>query len=514
MDQEIDRLSTGTQIGDYLLNELLYDGTSIRTWKAHQVSINREVIIDSLNFERQSDEAAVSTFLSDVRAKAQVDHPLIGSVFEAVREGRLCFYARENLTGETLETLQNSATQLTPDEVAHTIRQIAEANLYLEERRITTLPILPEQILISEHGLTRQVNTAVGGIRDPNVATTDKHTIATALKKVLKPGCPGSTRTLSLLNYMADLEREIPLTWEQIQDLSEGVEQQLAEPVDPLPLENSTVRLNKRDNSKKLIMLAGIGIGAAIVITIGSLMLNRTERPKQRELTSMAQIPADNYTSHDGAQVALSEFWIDCHEVTIAEYALFLEAMEVLSRQQISIYQHEDQPESKRNHQPHDWEELYAAAINGAVWNGLEIDPNCPVIGVDWWDAYAYCNYKRRRLPTQEEWHATLLHSVGEGSLTPSPWGPVDQQSSDSTGNNIHGLAGNVAEWSSKMSKDPAFPTQPKMPLILGGSYQKKRSAATSREWLNQSQLKLEDARSLYRSDLGFRTVSSTAPTQ
>ncbi len=514
MDNTTDRLSTGTQIGDYLLNELLYDGTTTRTWRAQQVSISREVIIDSLNHEQQSDEAAVSAFLSDVRAKAQVDHPLIGSVFEAVREGRLCFYARENLTGETLDALQGNSTQLAPGKLAHIIRQIAEANLYLEEHCIATLPILPEQVIISEHNLARQINMAVGGERDPHVATTDKHTIATALKAILEPGCPGSTRTLSLLNYMADLEREIPLTWEQIRDLSEGVEQQLAEPIEPLPLENSTVRLNKRDNSKKHIMLAGIGIGAAIAITIGSLLMNQPERPKQRKLTNMAQIPAGNYITHDGSQVALSTFWIDCHEVTIADYALFLEAMEILSRQQISIYEHEDQPESKRNHQPHDWEKLHAAAKIGAIWNGLKIDPNCPVIGVDWWDAFAYCNYKRRRLPTQEEWHATLLHSLGEGALTPSQWGPVDQKSGDTTGNDIHGLAGNVAEWSSKMSKDPAFPTKPKMPLILGGSYLKKRSAATSREWLNLSKLELEDARSLYRADLGFRTVSTSAPTQ
>ena len=514
MDHEQDRLNTGTQIGDYLLNELLYDGTTTRTWRARQVSISREVIIDSLNLEQQSDEAVVSAFISDVRAKAQVDHPLIGSVFEAVREGRLCFYARENLTGETLDDLQNSSTQLSPAKVAHIIRQIAEANLYLEEHKIASLPISPEQIIISEHSLARQINMAVGGDRDPRVATADKYTLAIALQGILKPNLAGSTRTLSLLDYMADLEREIPLTWEQIRDLSEGVEQQLAEPSQPVPLENSTVRLIKRDNSKKLFMLAGIGIGAAIAITIGSLLMNQPVRPKQRELTSMVQIPAGSYPTHDGTQVALSAFWIDCHEVTIAEYAKFLEAMEILSRQQISIYEHEDQPESKRNHQPHDWDNLYAAAKDGAVWNGLTVDPNCPVIGIDWWDAFAYCNYKRRRLPTQEEWYATLHHSLGEGTLTPSLWGPVDQQGDDSTGNNIHGLAGNVAEWASKMSKDPAFPTKPKMPLILGGSYLKKRSNATSREWLNHSTLELDDARSLYHADLGFRTVSSSAPAQ
>ncbi|MFC4990665.1 hypothetical protein ACFPTZ_00330, partial [Rubritalea tangerina] len=105
MDPETQRLTTGTQIGDYLLTELIYDGETTRTWKAQQVSVSRDVIIDSLNLDQQNDEAVVSAFLSDVRAKASVDHPLIGSVFEAIRDGRLCFYARENLTGAPLHAL-------------------------------------------------------------------------------------------------------------------------------------------------------------------------------------------------------------------------------------------------------------------------------------------------------------------------------------------------------------------------------------------------------------------------
>ena len=89
-----------------------------------------------------------------------------------------------------------------------------------------------------------------------------------------------------------------------------------------------------------------------------------------------------------------------------------------------------------------------------------------------------------------------------------SDWGPVDQQGTDVTSNGIYGLAGNVAEWSSTVSKDPGFPTKPKMPVLLGGSHLKSHSSATTREWLNG------DSRSTRRPDLGFRTISSTLPSE
>lgn len=493
------------QVGDYLLLELLYDGPTTRTWKAQQVSVDREVIIDSLNRAVHQHEETVSTFISDIRAKAHVDHPLIGSVFEAVREGDLCFYARESLHGKTLDELGEAGKKMRPEKVVHVLRQIAEANLYLEEHQIAALPIGPDQIFIAEHSLCRLINMAVGGERDHNASTQDKHVIATAFIPLLKSSCPGSTRTLSLLNYMEDLEREIPLTWEQIRELSEEVELQLSEPSVPIPLSEEKVTHTR---SRSLLLLAGAGIGAAIVLGLGAVLMNQPEKPQERKLTDSVHIPAGKYLTHEGRRNDISEFWIDAHEVTIAEYAKFLDAMSLFSADESEIYQHKDQPTSITDHLPLDWDELLTAARNGTTWNGIQVDLNCPIIGINWWDAYAYCAYNRRRLPTQEEWNATLRHSKTD-TLARSNWGPVDQQSQDVTSNGIYGLAGNVSEWTANTSKDPTFPTKPKMPVVCGGSYLKKSSSANSREWLSTEQTDEQDARSIRRSDIGFRTLSN-----
>lgn len=501
------------QIGDYLLKDILFDGPTTRTWLADQVSVSRPVIIDSLNLEQQQNPDTVEQFLADVRAKARVDHPFIGSVYEAIREGRLCFYARENLSGNSLQHLQETGQKLNPAEVAHIIKQISEANLYLEKHGIASLPIPAEHIFITENNLCRISNMAIAEQRDHNVSTQDKHNIASILIDLLKTGVPGATRTRSLLDYMADLSRDIPLTWEQIRDLSDSVERQLTQPSEPMALENATRKFQKKGISKKVIMLSGIGIGATIVLTLGAIFLNQPTPPKPRELMGTVQIPAGQYPTHDGGHIKLPNLWIDSHEVTIAEYAEFLTFLDQLTPEQHRVYQHENQPDTKTSHLPDDWENLYAAARRGDTWNGRKVDLNCPVVGIDWWDAYTYCSRYGSRLPSQEEWHAALsLHKGNISQLTPAPWGAVDQPDVDVTSNGIHGLAGNVSEWSLRLSKDPAMPTSSKMPVLCGGSFLDAGSGATTRKWLPPTNG--IDPRSTRRNDLGFRTITDQDPAQ
>ena len=84
-------------LGEYRLRELLGETPVSRLWLAEQVSVARSVLVEELRDEHHRD-----SFLADVRAKAAVDHPLIGSVYVAVAVPGLCFYAHELLPGVTL----------------------------------------------------------------------------------------------------------------------------------------------------------------------------------------------------------------------------------------------------------------------------------------------------------------------------------------------------------------------------------------------------------------------------
>ncbi|NWK56856.1 SUMF1/EgtB/PvdO family nonheme iron enzyme [Verrucomicrobiaceae bacterium N1E253] len=491
----------GKQLEDYLLSELLFQGSHTLTWTATQVSVQREVIISSLLESLEHDEETVAAFFADVRAKASVEHPLIGSVLEAVRSDGHCFYAREKLLGASLEQHHQDGLGVSPLHMARIIRGLADAYRHLEVNGVATLPLTPNDLFLDERFHCRMVNMVVDGVVDPQVFTRDKQLLGMLFHDLLEPNQPGSTRMGSLLDFMADLEREHPLSWEQIYDLADEVERQLAEPKNLETLQSRTIPMKPLVSMAAMVKI-GIAVTAlSIVVGLGYYISTRPERPTERELKDLVRIPAGTYPGPDGMPVKSRAFWMDAHEVTIGEYAKFLKALEVLSDDQKHVYRHEDQPAEKESHMPDDWELLYATAKAGGTWNALKVDLNYPVVGVDWWDAYAYSEWRGRRLPTREEWYVSGSAGGDMGKLQGTGWLPVDETECNELG--ICGLAGNVSEWTRKRSLNPADPSQPARYVICGASYLKPKFGARAREWV--------DDRSLRRSDLGFRTLSQSA---
>jgi formylglycine-generating enzyme required for sulfatase activity len=143
---------------------------------------------------------------------------------------------------------------------------------------------------------------------------------------------------------------------------------------------------------------------------------------------------------------------------------------------------------------------LFAAAKSGAKWRERTVSLDHPVVGIDWWDAAAYAEWKKGRLPSQEEWFAAMRKEVEIPSAIPSSdWVAVNRKTQDRTPNGLVGVAGSVSEWIGEAAVNPANPLGKKRWLLVGGSYLKPGSNALTREWL--------DERSTRRPDLGFRLV-------
>lgn len=226
--------------------------------------------------------------------------------------------------------------------------------------------------------------------------------------------------------------------------------------------------------------------------------------------TDMVMIPKGEFTmggkSHSDElphQVVLDGYYIDTYEVSNAKYRAFMKA---------------------------------TGHPAPAYWDDPRLNkPGQPVVGVNWYDANAYCEWAGKRLPTEAEWeHAAKGPDGGH-----FPWGhsvdptkanygqnvgktmPVNSYPEGVSHFGVYNMAGNVFEWVSDwydpnyFRVSPAFnpqgpsdgynfANQGPVKVLKGGSWlAPETSLHTSHRFWNQPE------NNSYGVGLGFRCALS-----
>lgn len=487
------------RLGEYRLRQFLGETELSRTWLAEQISVSRSVLVDELRPDRADRRAE---FLADIRAKAAVDHPAIASVYEAVAGPDPCFFAHELLPGSSLAERQIAREALPPGRLAHILRRVAEAEIQHEALGQMTEPLQLSDVHQDEHGVIRLKNLAVAGPREPDNSARDIMHFGTALTPLVADGQPGATRLLTLLSWMRGEGLEAPISWGQTRDFCMQIEHQLA---DPLTIVKPTRQMAGVRKRPRVALAVGTLLALAGIAALAVKMRPPAPAPPPRaSLPGPVAIPAGSYRTLDGTKKSQPAFLISSHEVTIGEYAEFLQTLQLLAQSDRErTFDSPDQPAEKSSHLPDGWAGLLAEANAGSKRGGRTVTPDCPVSGIDWWDAAAYAEWKKARLPTQDEWFAALTSATtNPAALQAADWAPVTGFIADRTPNGLLGMAGSVCEWTADRAANPANPLGEKLWVIVGGSYLKPGSNALSREWTAD--------RSLRRPDLGFRVVFDT----
>jgi hypothetical protein len=415
----------------------------------------------------------------------------------------VCFFAHELLAGITLADSAASGDTFPPARLAHILRRIAEANLAQEAPGRATSPLGLDAVFIDEHGVIRLENLAIAGPRELSRSPEDIAGLGNSLVPLVAADHPGATRLLTVFGWMRGETLIEPISWAQVRDYGLQIEHQLADPLSVLSPANGGRQARKKQPVVLITLVTLAALAGIAVIALKARPPARTSAPRL-PLPEEVTIPAGRHATPDGLEEPLPAFRIAANEVTIGQYAEFLDALAILaSSNRQKTFDLPSQPAEKTSHEPDAWPALLTSAKANGMWKNLAVTLDCPVVGIDWWDACAYAEWKKSRLPTQEEWFAALTTDSKTPSALPAgPWASVTAISADRTTTGLLGMAGSVCEWTSKPAANPANPLGEKLWVIIGGSYLKPGSNALSREWTAN--------RSLRRPDLGFRVISTT----
>jgi CheY-like chemotaxis protein len=517
----------GQTIGSYQLLSRLGDSRWGQVYAAVQTSINRPVGLKLLDGTRASDEGTKARFLGDARAKANVQHPAILAVYEAGEAGGHIFYTHEYVDGRNMAEVHASGERLTEPSALKILKVVAEGLNYLHTNRIAHAPPKPTSVYLSADGHPRLSNLATQVANEQVPVEQEIQLFGRTLLSVLPAIQSLSPGLRTLLSRMVQAGPQAVNSWGGV---IQGVKA-----LEPRNVPIEAARISAQDRAAIAAVEAArkaqkrslyINIGSMLtLVLVAAVVVWKFVLSNERTLDKQIAIPAGEFIFGAGQPATTGAFWIDQYEVTIGQYAKFVQALE---GRPTTEFDHERQPRIKaaEMHKPKDWATYIGLAKAGRPIHGVPSDLNMPAIMVDWWDAYAYAKWKGRELPSEKEWEKAargtrgLLYPWGDdldprrvnsgadfNARVPSApakvdgfnfWGPVDKMKKDKTEFGVFGMAGNVAEWTATWTPDNRFP------IIKGGNFM-SADVRLDRRTDNLNAESVSEA-------IGFRTISRTAP--
>ena len=526
---EAERSLVGKVLGDYQVMRKLGEGLWGETYEAMQASVQRPVAMKVLRPDLANDGAMVQEFVADASTKANVQHPSIVSVFEAGQANGLYFYTREYVDGSTLADYQARGAVIDDQTALRVIRVVAEALSYLSQAKVPRVLLSAKNVYIANDGRPRLANLAHLKHAAEAVVQREIQELSRIVSGTMQGAVGASPGMRAMLSRM------------RIDGaggfLSYGALLQAVKALEPNVVPAEAFKMNERDRAaikaveeakkqqKRTIIYSTVGLFVLLWMVFLAFYFTfiRNRSTVKNVLVKVAAGPFIYGQGESQQTINLPDFWIDKYEVTIAQYAEFLEA---LDDSPTTKYDAPNQPKGK-SHKPQDWDRYYKLARRGKTFEFAPISLDSPVFYVDWYDAYAYAKWAGRRLPTEQEWEKAArgpngnlyawgntfdtkkLNSSADYSNDPKApgkidgynrWAPVNKNQDDESHYGVLNMTGNVSEWTASTERIMGFDT----PIIRGGSFRLPDYELTKR----RTDILQEQS----RMSLGFRTVSDKPP--
>lgn len=518
-------LAPGTVLGNYVIKERLTVEPDTETYSAVQQVVGRQVALVLLDPTKAMDPAMLNNFQERVRVKASVTHPKVAPLYESLEIDNYHFYTREISHGITLLDMQDQGDKLGEKALVDLIAGVTEAMTYGTERGFHYRILTALDVSFDAEHQACIVNVFRPPGPKPHNFNKDTKKLIMLLRSVAD-----GPRARHLID---DLLRE-SYDWESLHKKAKELQEEhrersLLNRVDLKEVGDIKASQNAKGTPKWIFVVAPL-ILIGLIVGFYIKGSHAPPPPAAPIIETMLLIPEGDFVYQNGEKRTSKRYWIDQYEITIGQYADFLEALEQ-DHSIVSRCDHPDQPADKKTHKPEQWETYLAAAKTGGNFNNQRMDINCPIVNVDWWDAHAYAKWRGHRLPTEEEWekaargtdgkifpwgndlrpHAANLGSdydpKGKGGKIDgyNYWAPVIQTREDASAFGALGMAGNVEEWTATWGNHPDYPDT-LVPVVRGGHF---ALTAVKNILTLRTLAKSPEKTSLAR---GFRTVTDKEP--
>lgn len=376
-------------LGVYTITRLIELRANTALYEAQQTHVDRAVVLEILPPGASHTEEVA--FLAQARLRvASSELPHVANVYESLRAEGLWFLTQELPLGRSLADITAAGEQLSVPLICCIIRSAAEMYDLCSQVELQAMPLAPSSIFIEEGGEVHFLSPLVEGESHTN--GEQMQPLAQALWPLLTSHkAPGAGRTATLLQWMNEGYEGEFLPWSTVGETASTILEQLAEHARLARERSITYKIAHNPFLQK--SAAFIKRWAVHIAVYASIILVLSCMGTFFGMANPVHTSAGNKEAFLCQQNGIKELVLRL-PVSIAEYDEFIQAFNNMDEDQRDDLLSEV-PDDVENVEPSDWD---------TQWDNK--DPEDPVTGVSYWQAYLYALHAGGNIPSVNQLQA------------------------------------------------------------------------------------------------------------